>query len=342
MSAAKNDIIVLECTLRDGSYAIDFQFTAEDTYVLCQAMEKAGFRWIEVGHGVGLGASGPQHGVAACTDEEYLDAASRALNHARFGAFFIPGLGTKRHLDMARHYGMGFVRVGTNITHSEEAHEYIAYAKNLGMIVSYNAMKSYVVTPEEFIERTKPMVDLGVDIVQLVDSAGGMLPSEVTHYTELMRASLPVRIGFHGHNNFMLANANNLAALAAGATVLDSTLQSMGRGAGNAQTEIMLVLYEKLGIPTGIDIVETMNIGERLVRIRMKEGHGVTALEVISGKAMFHSSYLKRIHDAVQAFNVDEKVLIIEVSRVDKVNPSEELIFQVARELAEGKRIPSD
>ena len=48
---------ILEVTLRDGSYLIDFQFTAEDTFVISSALESVGFRWIEVGHGVGLGAA---------------------------------------------------------------------------------------------------------------------------------------------------------------------------------------------------------------------------------------------------------------------------------------------
>ena len=44
---------ILEVTLRDGSYLIDFQFTAEDTANIASALENVGFRWIEVGHGLG-------------------------------------------------------------------------------------------------------------------------------------------------------------------------------------------------------------------------------------------------------------------------------------------------
>jgi len=43
---------ILEVTLRDGSYLIDFQFTAEDTATIAAALEGIGFRWIEVGHGL--------------------------------------------------------------------------------------------------------------------------------------------------------------------------------------------------------------------------------------------------------------------------------------------------
>jgi len=48
---------VLDVTLRDGSYLIDFQFSQQDTSLICKALEAAGIDWIEIGHGVGLGAS---------------------------------------------------------------------------------------------------------------------------------------------------------------------------------------------------------------------------------------------------------------------------------------------
>ena len=47
---------ILEVTLRDGSYAIDFKFTASDTELISRALENVGFEMIEIGHGVGLGA----------------------------------------------------------------------------------------------------------------------------------------------------------------------------------------------------------------------------------------------------------------------------------------------
>ena len=46
---------ILECTLRDGSYAVDFQFTRRDTQAIVTALEGAGFDLIEVGHGHGVG-----------------------------------------------------------------------------------------------------------------------------------------------------------------------------------------------------------------------------------------------------------------------------------------------
>jgi 4-hydroxy-2-oxovalerate aldolase len=241
-------------------------------------------------------------------------------------------------LDLANDYGMRFVRIGTNITQSEEAEEYIKYAKEIGLAVSYNAMKSYVVSPEELTQRAKHIVDWGADVFVVVDSAGGMLPLDVKRYVESLRSNIDIKIGFHGHNSFMLANANNLAALESGATVLDSTMQGIGRGGGNAQTEIMLVLYEKIGINTGVDKYKAMDIGEEIIRPLMKGECGVRSLDVTMGYAFFHSSFLKRINKTVEEFHVDIRKLIIEVSKIEKVNPTEELIRQIACNLSKKEK----
>jgi 4-hydroxy 2-oxovalerate aldolase len=330
---------ILECTLRDGSYAVDFKFTAEDTAVIASALEAAGFDMIEVAHGSGLGASTPEIGIAAATDEEYVRAAAGALKTARFGAFFIPGVGTRAHLDMAREHGMSFVRIGTNVTRSNEARESIEYARRLGFDVSYNAMKSYAVSPEEFQRRLAQTVEWGAETVYVVDSAGGMLPNDVREYVRRLRDVVgEARIGFHGHNNFGLANANTLAAVEAGATMIDTTLLGMGRSSGNAQTEVLLVLLDKLGYRTGVDLLKAMEAGERLIRPRMTGGTGVSALEVTMGAAQFHSSFMPRIEKACNAHGIDAKLLITEVSKIDKINPSEALIDAVATRCAAAQR----
>lgn len=335
-------IQILECTLRDGSYAIGFQFTAHDTAVISAALEEAGFDLIEIAHGAGLGGSTPEIGIAAATDEEYIRAAAQALKRAKFGAFFIPGIGTREHLDMARHYGMSFIRIGTNVTRSEEAREYIEYACGLGFDVSYNAMKSYAVPPEEFRRRLKQTVEWGAGTVYLVDSAGGMMPNEVREYVARLRDAVgETRIGFHGHNNFGLANANALAAIEAGATIIDTTMLGMGRSSGNSQTEVMLVLLKKLGYDTGVDLLKAMDVGEQLIKPRMTGGTGVTALEVTLGAAQFHSSFLPRIEIACARYNVDPKMLVTEVSKVDIVNPSQALIMSIAERCAAGAAVPA-
>ena len=131
-------------------------------------------------------------------------------------------------------------------------------------------MKSYVAPPFEILHRAAPIAERGATTIAVVDSAGGMLPDQVADYVRVLKAGLDVQVGFHGHNNLLLANANSLAAVQAGAAVIDTTLLGIGRGGGNAQTETMLVVLEKAGYPTGINPLE---VSEDRRAIRQPETH---------------------------------------------------------------------
>jgi 4-hydroxy-2-oxovalerate/4-hydroxy-2-oxohexanoate aldolase len=69
-------------------------------------LDASGITLIEVAHGLGLGASRAGKGDQAATDEAYLRAAKSAVRNARFGAFFIPGIGTADDLRLAADCGV--------------------------------------------------------------------------------------------------------------------------------------------------------------------------------------------------------------------------------------------
>ncbi len=334
----RNAISILDCTLRDGSYAIDCGWTAENTRLICAALQDAGVERIEIGHGVGLNGSNARFGIAAASDREYCEAAAQVLTAARFGAFFIPGIGRYEDLDMAAALGMTFVRIGTNATEVSKARPYLEHAKRLGLEVFYNAMKSYLLRPQDLAKAVRPVTEWGADYVYVVDSAGCMLPDDVREYVLELRAISPCPVGFHGHNNLMLAVANCLSAVSAGATMVDGTLQGIGRSGGNAQMEALVAVFEKRGISSGIDLLKALGAGEALVRPVMQSG-GNTSLDIAIGVGGFHSSNLPRIQAVTNQIPIDPKRLIIALGEVDRSDPSEEVIAEIARALlAESER----
>jgi len=326
---------ILDCTIRDGGYAIDFQWARDEMEQIVRGLAGAGFEYIEVGHGMGLGASRTAT-PALCSDEETAAVAVAARGSARVGAFFIPGVGCADDLRRFRDAGADFVRIGTDVSRSESAWEFIELAALLGFEVFYNFMKSYAAQPFELLQRALPIVERGASTVTVVDSAGGMLPNQVSAYIEVLAAGLDARIGFHGHNNLLLANANSLAAVQAGASIIDATLLGMGRGGGNAQTETMLVILEKAGYGTGINPLQVAKIAERFVGAKPARLKGANELEMIYGFALFHSGFTERVQDVAAAYGVPYQELILEVSRYAKENPSRALIEEVAVQLRRG------
>ncbi|MCP4643720.1 MAG: 4-hydroxy-2-oxovalerate aldolase [bacterium] len=327
---------ILDTTLRDGSYTIDFQFTAEDTALVASSLESAGIPLIEVGHGLGLGAARAGKGDQAASDEAYLRAAAGVLKSARFGAFFIPGVGEADDLRLAADCGMHFVRIGTNITELESAEPYVALSKQLGLIVSCNLMKSYAVSAEEFAGRARLAEQQGADIVCLVDSAGGMLPEEVGAYLESAKAAASVQLGFHGHDNLTMAVANTLAACDAGATILDASLQGIGRSEGNAVTEVLVALLQKRGFLTETDVHGLLDIAEAFIRPLMHERKR-TGIGITTGRARFHSSFLGTAMEAAARHGIDVRELIVRLGAHDQVNAPAKLVESLARDIAQSQ-----
>ncbi|MEO7994067.1 MAG: 4-hydroxy-2-oxovalerate aldolase [bacterium] len=326
---------LLECTLRDGSYAIDYAFTAAESAAVALALESAGVRWIEIGHGLGIGASERGHGKSAATDLEYCEAVDAALTEALWGVFFIPGIGTHEELAQAIDAGLDFVRIGTNVTEVARQAPFIKQARDAGIRAYSNLMKSYAVPPEEFAHYAAACRDLGAEGVSVVDSAGGMVPSEVAAYVHAARArcgDLP--IGFHGHNNLGLANANALAALEAGASIVDTTLNGLGRSAGNAITESLVLILERCGFVTGIDPILIQDIGRRYIQPYLQHKGGLDPIDLTLGAARFHSSYLGEITAIAQEFGLDRRALVFAVGAVDAEHPTTQLMRDIATRLA--------
>ena len=329
---------ILECTIRDGGYAIDFQWSPDEVSAIVGGLAAAGFEYIEVGHGLGLGASRTST-PSRCSDDEMAALAGGVKGSAKVGSFFIPGIGTADDMRRFREAGGDFVRIGTDVSKSESGWPFVELAASLGFEVLYNFMKSYAATPFELLQRAMPIVDRGATTIAVVDSAGGMLPKQVSAYVEVLRAGLDASIGFHGHNNLLMANANSLAAVEAGATIIDTTLLGMGRGGGNAQTETMLVVLERAGYPTGIDPLEVAKIAEQFVGAKPVRLKGANELELIYGFALFHSGFTQRVQAVAEEYGVPYQELMLEISRFAKENPTQALIEEVAAQLRRDGRV---
>ena len=135
---------IMDVTLRDGSYAINFQFSEYETERICADLARAGFRYIEIGHGLGMNASG-ENGVACCTDAEYLSSALRSAGDTKIGMFCIPGIAKVEEISLLAESGISFIRVGTNIDDVEKSEPFIKEAKKYHLEVITKYMKSYAV-----------------------------------------------------------------------------------------------------------------------------------------------------------------------------------------------------
>ncbi len=322
---------IMDVTLRDGSYAINYQFSEHDTRRIGVALEDAGVPFVEIGHGMGLNASSYKHGLALCTDEEYLAAAMQSYKKCSYGMFCIPGVARVEDLALLKKYGAAFVRVGCNIDKIKDSEPFVRKAKELGLMVAANYMKSYTATEAEFEACVKLSVSYGADYIYVVDSAGCMLPEDLKKYFDVIKRN-GVKAGFHGHNNLGLANSNSLYAIDLGFDIIDTSLQGLGRSAGNASTELIVALMDlKYGFK-GYDNRRLIQFSDEYVRPLVKNV-GLYGLDIYCGIAGFHSSYMKYIHKYASKYSVNPYTLIVEYCKYDKINMDEKKLEAIAKEL---------
>lgn len=327
-----NAFQIMDVTLRDGSYQINFQFSNQDVRNIGGGLDKLGIPFVEIGHGLGIGASSERYGVALHTDEEYLQAAKESIQKAKIGMFCIPGTAKLEQLERLCDAGLDFVRVGTNVDAVEASEPYIRLAKKKGIAVMANYMKSYAVPPEYFAEQVIKSQRYGADMVYLVDSAGSMMPEDIRRYYEAIRRVSSIGLGYHGHDNLGLALSNSLFAVELGFELVDASLQGMGRSAGNTVLERLVAIVQKSGAYANIDINELLLLGKRHVA-PLGGSREVDPIDTICGVTGFHSSYLQAIHRQSGKYGVSPLELIERYAAQDQLNMDEKKLEAIARSM---------
>ena len=328
---------LIDVTLRDGSNAVDFQFSREDTYGIVSGLANAGVKWIEMGHGYGLNAYKVKT-PSKETDEVYIRTAREAAgDKAKIGCFFSLGIATNDDLYRAKDWGLDFVRIGPNACFEDIdwAIPYVKEAKKAGLIAHCCLRKAYVATPNDFAKQVQMLADAGCDHAMIMDSAGNLMPDQVKEYVhackDALRGNLSIKIGFHGHDNMGLANANSLAAVEAGVDSIDTCLKGLGRSAGNANTEYMVAILKRIGA-CDIDLNAVMDLGDRYIGNKAREA--LDSIALTYGYAGFHSAFTSIMMKAAKKYNIDPRSLVIASCKVDKVNPTEALFEELAAQIA--------
>ena len=326
---ANTFINVLDCTLRDGSYPVNYSYSLEDTHEICVALEGSGISQIEVGHGMGLGAADLNLGQSAHSDMEYIQTALESVRKATIGVFSIPGIATEKMIREAAKAGIGFLRIGADVDKLETTRDLIYLANSLEVEVSLNMMKTYAWPKEEILKSLVKLLDLEIEVISVVDSAGTMIPGQVKDYVGFLSRNLDLKIGFHGHNNLQLAIANSLAAAEGGALVVDATLRGIGRSSGNAQIEALVPVLHKAGFSTNVRYQQLSDFSD-IFYAPPYPNYGVQGVELACGVSGLHSSFLPKIIEKANNREIGIIELINEVTSADLINLSQETLNDAA------------
>lgn len=326
---------LFDCTLRDGANVVGNGFPADLTESMIKNLLHCGIQDIELGNAKGLGSY--EDGAEAPLDDlGYMRLASAYTAQGRLGMFLLASKATSQRVTQAAQNGLSFLRVGIAAGDAKKALDAVHMVKDAGLTCRYSLMKAYICTPSELADEAAMLASEGVDRITIMDSAGTMFPQEVGEYVAAMCRKVSIPVGFHGHSNLGLSQANALAAAEAGAEEIDCGLLGMARSAGNCATELAVATLLQKGLLQDVDLYALLAyLDKELIPAMKFYGYqpSVSPEDLVLGLSGCHSSYLKLFRRVAQEEDVPLYRLIVKVSELDKKAPSEELLRQVAATL---------
>lgn len=327
---------LMDCTLRDGGNVTGDGFPIELADMILDGLTAIKVPYIEFGNAKGIGAY--ELGFNNCpSDLEYLECARKYLDRgSELGMFLNAKRYKESNVDLAKEYGLSFLRVGADAGDADISMEAIKTIKSRGLKAFYSLMKGYLLTPEELAEEAKKLEAAGLDEITIMDSAGTMTPDQVEAYVVALKNAVKIPVAFHCHNNLGLSAANAVAAYKKGADILDCGLMGMARSAGNLATEVCIAIMQRYGEWKDMDIYQLLNfIDTRLMPAMLKyDFHNpIKPLDLTLGISGAHSSFLKVFKKVAAEEGVGLFELIVKVSEINQKNPSEELMREVAQKL---------
>jgi 4-hydroxy-2-oxovalerate/4-hydroxy-2-oxohexanoate aldolase len=340
MSSIKGMKVTLhDMCLRDGMHPKRHQITLEQMIAVASGLDDAGVPLIEVTHGDGLGGASINYGFPRHTDQEYLRAVVPRLKRAKVSALLLPGIGTVDDLRMAADCGVATIRVATHCTEADVSAQHIGLSRKLGLDTVGFLMMAHMIDPEALVAQARIMEAAGANCLYCTDSAGTMLPADVTARIGALRAALSpsTELGFHGHHNLGMGIANSIAALEAGATRIDGSAAGLGAGAGNTPLEVFVAVLERMGADHGIDLYKIMDVAEDLVVPMMDVPVRIDRDALILGFAGVYSSFLLFAQRAGAKYGVSSRDLLVELGRRKTVGGQEDMIEDLAIDMAKAK-----
>ncbi|MCJ7543186.1 MAG: citramalate synthase [Phycisphaerae bacterium] len=363
MTPSQQKIEIYDTTLRDGAQTEGVSLSLEDKFLIAEALDRLGVDTIEGGYPL----SNPK-------DEAFFARMrDRKLTHATLAAF---GMTRRKGAQVEQDDGMkallaSAAPVVTLVGKSWDLHVRdvlrVTHDENLAMIAESVALlakagRRVIFDAEHFFDgwqanREYALATLhaargaGASCLVLCDTNGGALPEQVAECVRAVRAATgDAQLGIHCHNDGGLGVANTLAAVQAGATHVQGTINGLGERCGNADlTAIIPNLVVKYGYRclregTLKHLTEVSRFIYEVANLNLREFQPFVGSAAFAHKGGMHAHAVARNvttyeHVDPSAVGNSRRVLVSELSGVSNIAATASAKFCIADDKAAQRQV---
>ncbi|MCP3932981.1 MAG: DUF115 domain-containing protein [Bacteroidetes bacterium] len=301
MEKVKN-LEVLDCTIRDGGYINEWDFSESMVSEVVHRLSMAGVSFIEVGFREHMQT---HKSIWRSCPDKLIESLKDNLGRAKISIMVDFGKADEKDFIVADNSPIDLIRIAVHRNKIKSALELIEKLKDLGYLTSLQLMGYSQYSNADKDTLIDQLSVSNTDYVYVADSYGSLFPHQVANLISPLTAINRFKIGFHPHNNLGLAFANTLEAIRNGAIIVDSTLYGMGRGAGNLQTETLLAFLQEYDSEKYNVIHALLLIDLYMLQLKKRYEWGYQLPYMLSGICQCHPTYPKELI-ATRRYTIDD------------------------------------
>jgi 4-hydroxy 2-oxovalerate aldolase len=339
----KNELKILDCTLRDGGYYNNWDFSRELIEEYLQAMSAAKIDYIEIGFR--FFKKDIYLGPCAYTTSSFLETLNipkglkigiminaKDILNSNLSKNEIK----KTFLDLPKKNKISFIRFACHLNEIEKIIPICNDLNKLNITTAINLMQISEISDNEIEKITKIAANSKLDIFYFADSLGNLEPKNIIDISNVIKKNWKKDIGFHAHDNMGRALINGVAAFNNGVKWIDSTVTGMGRGAGNIKTEFALLQFSKY-VKKNSDISLLLKLIENKFDImKQKYQWGTNPYYYLAGQHKIHPTFIQSMLSELKLEPLEMLSAIDNLKSEEGRNFNRNLI-EVGKKLYKGK-----
>ena len=314
---------ILDCTLRDGGYYNNWDFSKTDIQRYLNQISKTGIKFVELGFR--FLDKNQIKGLTAYTKDSLINSLKipSTLNIGLMinaSDFLDNPITNLKKVFKEKNNKIKFVRLACHYNEIFLIKNIIKWFKKREYTVFINLMQISEIEKKKIINVCKFINKTKADYFYFADSLGSLTPNRTKEISKVLKKNCHKEFGIHAHNNLRLALKNSLTAKNFGASWIDCTVTGMGRGPGNLKTEDILSIQKKF---LTIDNNISPSLMNYFKNLKKRYKWGPNKFYELAAHNRIHPTYIQKILSDSRYHKRDYINIINNLKKIDarKFNP---------------------